>query len=557
MKALPNASIWVGVLLAVLPVSASAQDEGNDEGQGPGNQQSETDTESEFVTAYLHSEIQFDPLESFTSTEAQIYTALYEGLVNYHPLTLDPVPGVAERWESSPDGLTYRFYLRQDARYSNGDAVLAEHFRDTWLELLDPRNDSAYSFLFDIIEGAEEYRTGEETDPDTVGIYVESAAVLRVELEHPATHFVDILCHHSFSALHPDMRAADDVEDLPELITNGPYRMDRHDDEEIVLEENEYYWDRRNVSIPRLRFVFGDDPGDITEAFNDEEIDWVAGGMDLERVKYEDTIQVNPLFATTYFFLNTGRPGLENPRVRRALLRLLPLEQMRSEDLHFIPADTLVPSIPLYPEVEGIREQRIDDALETLAEEGHPAGENLGPIVVRMPRGAEADPVTTLMVESWREHLDVDVELETRAYDSYFDSLSDDEYTVGQISWIGDFADPLTFLQMWTSRSNLNDSGFADEEFDELLRTSMSQTGNRRFQTLAESEQRLLDSAVVLPVSHTPAINLIDLNRVEGWYSNSLDIHPYKYLELAGRRPLPGTAGDLHRRLPVGFTARP
>ncbi|MFP4067562.1 MAG: ABC transporter substrate-binding protein, partial [Spirochaetaceae bacterium] len=177
MKALPNASIWVGVLLAVLPVSASAQDEGNDEGQRPGNQQSETDTESEFVTAYLHSEIQFDPLESFTSTEAQIYTALYEGLVSYHPLTLDPVPGVAERWESSPDGLTYRFYLRQDARYSNGDAVLAEHFRDTWLELLDPRNDSAYSFLFDIIEGAEEYRTGEETDPDTVGIYVESAAV--------------------------------------------------------------------------------------------------------------------------------------------------------------------------------------------------------------------------------------------------------------------------------------------------------------------------------------------------------------------------------------------
>jgi peptide/nickel transport system substrate-binding protein/oligopeptide transport system substrate-binding protein len=174
-----------------------------------------------------------------------------------------------------------------------------------------------------------------------------------------------------------------------------------------------------------------------------------------------------------------------------------------------------------------------------------------------MPLGAESDPITTLLLEAWREHLAVDVELETIPYAGYFDSLSGDDYTVGQISWIGDFADPLTFLQMWTSESNLNDSGFASSEFDELIRDSMGQTANRRYQTLADAEQMLLDSAVVLPVSHAPAINLLDLNRVEGWFPNALDIHPYKYLEFAGRRPLPGTAErGGNERLPVGLTPR-
>ena len=548
-------SYLVGILVmmlfpaAVLPAAPSAVFPV----QNAEEEKAEED-EAEFVASYLPTQLQFNPMKSFTSTEAQLYTALYEGLVSYHPLTLEPVPGVAERWESSPDGTTYRFYIRRDARYSNGDPVRASHFRDTWLELLKPENESAYSFLFDVIAGAEDFRTGRNTDPESVGIYVQSPRVLRVELAHPASHFLDILCHHSFSGLHPDMLAAEDLSTVPQLIGNGPYVVEERSPEELVLTKNEQYWDRANVSVPKLRFVFSENSAQLTQRFNDEDIDWVAGGMLLDRVKYEDTIQVNPLFATTYYFLNTARPGLSEPEVRRGLALLLPWERMRSDELHFIPAETLVPDIPYYPDdVNGMTEQRVAEGLEILREAGHPEGDGLGPLVVRMPAGIEQDPVTTAMLDAWRQHLSIEVELETVPYDGYFDSLSDDGYAVGQISWIADFADPLTFLQMWTSESNLNDSGFASEKFDELIRTSMSQTGNRRYQTLAESEQLLLDSAVVLPVSHSPAINLIDLNRIEGWYPNALDIHPFKYLEFSGRRPIPGTAQRDAGRIPAGL----
>ena len=110
----------------------------------------------EFVVSFYDTTIHFNPIHTFTATEAQVYNAVYEGLVSYHPLTMEPVPAVASRWEISPDGRTYRFFLRPDARYWNGEQVLASHFREAWLKILDPEEEAAYSFLFDVIKGAEE-----------------------------------------------------------------------------------------------------------------------------------------------------------------------------------------------------------------------------------------------------------------------------------------------------------------------------------------------------------------------------------------------------------------
>jgi peptide/nickel transport system substrate-binding protein/oligopeptide transport system substrate-binding protein len=107
-------------------------------------------------------------------------------------------------------------------------------------------------------------------------------------------------------------------------------------------------------------------------------------------------------------------------------------------------------------------------------------------------------------------------------------------------SWIGDFADPLTFLQMWISDSNVNDAGFSDPRYDELIDRSMVQSGTQRYETLSSAEEILLQSGTVLPISHSPSINLIDLRAVNGWYPNPLDIHPFRYLEFTDRVPVPG-----------------
>lgn len=155
------------------------------------------------VISFSSADIEFNPLHTFTSTEAQIYTALYEGLVSYNPFTLEPVPAAAESWQVSSDKKVYIFTLRKNSYYWDGLNVTAEDFRNSWLKLLNPETEAQYSFLLDIIEGAKEYRTGITDKENSVAIEVLDNYKLKITLSEPAEHFLKILCHHSFVPIHP------------------------------------------------------------------------------------------------------------------------------------------------------------------------------------------------------------------------------------------------------------------------------------------------------------------------------------------------------------------
>lgn len=515
---------------------APAPEPGKSEENSPGLPQ-------ELRVAFYPTELSLNPLYSFTTTEAQIFTALFEGLVTYNPLSLEPEPAVAERWEVSPDGKTYTFFLRRSARYWNGDQVTAEDFRQSWLQLLDPERESAYSFLFDIIQGAEAYRTGENSNPESVALRSVNESVLEVTLTNPASHFLKILCHHSFVPVHESVRSIEEWSEFSTIPGNGPYYIKERKEDSLSLVRNEVYWDAAEVQIPRLELLFPDqEPERITERFNGGDFHWVTGGMSLGNVEYQDTIVINPLFATTYYHLSAEQPPLDNPEVRRALALLLPWEALRSEEYQFIPATTLVPQIPYYPEVEGIESQDEEEARELLASAGLPTLGELGTIRIAIPGGAENRRVAELMKSTWEDALNVPVEITEIPYPRYFDAVEEGDFTVGTVSWVADFADPLSFLQMWTSGSNLNNAGFSNDEFDSLIRSSFDQSDNTRYETLAEAERILLKTGVVLPISHSPAINLVDANEIEGWYPNPLDIHPFKYIRFREYAPIPGVA---------------
>lgn len=533
-----NTLAWLAAMIFLVSPTAVTANDGNANGS------------EELVISFLAGELQMNPIFSYTVTEAQIFTGIYEGLVSYHPLTMEPVPAVAERWDVSDDGLTYTFHLRRSARYWNGDPVLAEHFRDTWLRLLSPDTDAAYNFLFDVIAGVREYRAGELTDRSAVGIRTLDERTLQVELRHPASHFLRVLCHHAFVPVHPSVLHLDDWSDLESIPGNGAYRVEHRTRDTMVLVRNTRYWDARRVSIPRIRMLFLE-PDDIsaTERFNNGEIDWVASGMRLGEVQVPRTIVVNPLFATNYYFLQAGQPPFSDPRVRRALALLLPLEGIRDPELLFMPTAVLVPRIPFYPEVQGIEGEDRDQAFALLEDAGFPRGAGLPELVVHIPDGEEPRRVADLMASAWEEHLETTVRIRTTPFSRYFDALKDRSFTVGTIGWIGDFADPLTFLTMWISDSNVNDARFADERYDALIDRSMRETGVVRFQTLGEAEEILLQTGTVIPVSHSPAVNLINLQAIGGWHPNPLDIHPLKYLHFTNGAPVPGVIRyDMPRR---------
>ena len=266
----------------------------------------------------------------------------------------------------------------------------------------------------------------------------------------------------------------------------------------------------------------------------------LRSGVLIEELQDTETIITNPMFATGYFYFRCSDPPYSDSRVRKGLSLLLPWDEIRSSQFMFIPSQTLVPQVPSYPKVEGITTQDIDTGFSLLEEAGYPKGEDLGTIVIKIPPDFESRRITRIMKENWERFLETTVEIQEFTYPRYYQELQDSEYTLGTITWIGDFADPLTFLQMWTKDSNLNDAGYINEEFEKIVNTSMEQEGVKRYETLAEAEGILLQDAAVLPISHEPAWNIIDLNLISGWFPNPLDIHPFKFIGFAAQRLPPG-----------------
>jgi peptide/nickel transport system substrate-binding protein/oligopeptide transport system substrate-binding protein len=496
----------------------------------------------EFVVAFNVLDFQFDPHRSIYSAEAQVFTATYEGLFSYDPNSLDPVRAACRSFTKSQDGKTYTFYIRDEARWSDGSPLLARDFRDAWMRAIEPATKADYGEFFDIIAGAHDYRTGKTKDTSGVGISVISDKILQVRLESKADYFTRLLCHHSFSPIHPSMLASgkDWRTSLP-FPTNGPYSFKSFDDSGLVMVKNESYWDAASVKIPRIRAIFTDDDKDATRRFDDGSIHWLAGPMNFDTLLGQGSIQIGLMFSTHYWFFNCGSAPWNDRDVRRALALLLPWDDLRAKDKYLAPAKTLVLPFASYQSAKGIEAANQEEAMDLLEKSGHKNGALLPKMTLLLPEGSDdAKRVADLMKEAWEKLPELSVEIKSVPAASYFDAVrsgaKEGGWTLASTSWIGDFADPLAFLQMWSVDSNLNDAALNDPDYDKLLDDAAQKSDDERLAALAAAETKLLSGAAVLPLYHSLAANVVDTDYIDGWYSNALDIHPFKYLAFGERR---------------------
>jgi peptide/nickel transport system substrate-binding protein/oligopeptide transport system substrate-binding protein len=513
----------------------------DDSGYSPETAQSRprVTVRDELTVALSASEVELDFRKSYLASEAQLFTGLYEGLFSYHPFTMEPVPAVAEDWELSADKKEWTFRLRENAKYWNGDTVRAEDFRAAWLSLLEPARESPYSSLFDIIDGARAFRLGTQTDPQKVGISAPDDHTLVVRLNAPAAFFPSMLCHHSFSPIHPAMLKTGDWSTVSPL-SNGPFYLFEQDSEKKTLARNEYYWDSFNVDLKKITLKYTNDGEDAAALWNSGEARWVSGEVDLDALTDRSGIEVNAMFATHYYYIRSVNKPWNDYHVRQALALALPWDAIREG--YILPAETLIYPIPGYPEVTGLSETNIERARELLAAAGYPDGKGLPELVIRLNPSLESARIGGLLSGAWMDNLGVPITIDVVSFDRYFNSLKEKNYDVGASTWIGDFPDPYTFLQMWRRDSNLNDAGYNDSDYETLIDKSMTEEGDARWNTLAEAEKLLLERGAVLPISYTPAINIIDVDELDGWYANALDIHPFKYISFRKIKPLPGVA---------------
>ncbi|MDR3303167.1 MAG: peptide ABC transporter substrate-binding protein [Treponema sp.] len=528
--------LWLAFMALLLSCGTLVAQESNDADRA--ETRPRATNRDELVITFGTGDTEMDFRKAYLASEAQLFTALYEGLFSYHPYTMSPIPAIAASWDVSSDKKQWTFHLREDAKYANGDPVTAEDFRAAWLSLLRLGEQAPYSSLFDIIEGARNYRLRRQQDEQKVGVKAPDKHTLVVRLSSPASFFPSMLCHHSFNPIHPSMLGKKNWTKSVG-VANGPFTIQEQNATRIVMVKNPYYWDAQQVTLNKLTIRFTKSGDEASTLWNSGEARWISGDVNLNALTDLSGISLNPMFATSYYFIRSAKAPWNDYRVRRALILALPWDEIR--DGYYLPAKTLIYPIPGYPEVEGLTMTDTEESVKLLAEAGFPLGEGLPELVIKITPARDASRVAKLMAETWGE-LGVPVRISVIPYDQYFQALKQDDYNVGSTSWIGDFADPYTFLQMWRRDSNLNDAKHNDADYEKLMEKSMSEEGEQRWQTLSEAENLLLDRGSVLPISHSPALNIVDTDELDGWYPNALDIHPFKYLSFKALRALPGVA---------------
>lgn len=477
--------------------------------------------------------------------ENRIISALIEGLVTYHPTddTL-PEPGMAESWEHDRQFRNWTFRLR-DARWSNGDPVTAQDFAFSYERILTPALGAEYANMLYVVEGAEAFHRGENKDFASVGVEVIDDRTLRIRLVGPTPYFLTMLKHYSWFPVHRDTvlkhGAMTDRDNrwtrVGNYVGNGPFVLSEwKPNARIEVTKSPTYWDRQTVRLNAIRFFPIENPNSDELSFLSGESHY-ASTMPADKIPYHrqnhpDLIRIEPYLGTYFYRINVTRPPFDDPRVREALAYAVDREQIVRwvTKGNQIPAQGFTPpGINGYtvPEMVGLDVER---AREALTAAGYPGGRGFPEAEILINTSENHRRVAEAIQEMWRRSLGIEVSIRNEEWKVYLESQSQLRYTLSRAGWIGDYVDPITFLEMWTTGNGNNDTGWSNARFDALIQQAMrAEDQAEHFTLLREAESILLSELPVIPIYIYTRIYMID-PRVRGWHPKLLDNRPYKYI---------------------------
>jgi oligopeptide transport system substrate-binding protein len=279
-----------------------------------------------------------DPATVTGVPEGRVLYGIFEGLVVKHPRTLEPLPGVAESWELSEDGLTYTFHLREDAFWTNGDPVVASDFLFSYERFLNPRTAAQYAYQLWYAKGARAYSTEVDGEGkpkhsfDTVGVKAPDERTLVIELNDPTPFFLNLLSFYPLMPVNPrNLREAQaawpetwEAEWLrPEnIVTNGAYKVvARRINDRIRLEKFERYWDAENVAFNTIDVTCTEQYTTALNLYLTGAVGWIDKIPTnlIPRLLPREDFSPQPYLGTYFYRVNVTRPPFDDPRLRRAL----------------------------------------------------------------------------------------------------------------------------------------------------------------------------------------------------------------------------------------------
>jgi len=484
-----------------------------------------------------------DPQVSTGFPASQIQAAICEGLINFH-LTDDtePEPGVAESW-SDENSTTWTFNLRKNAKWSNGDPVTAHDFIYSFQRILSKEFASEYAeMLYQFVEGAKDFFDQKTTDFADVGIRAIDDYTLRIELVGPIPHFLNILKHHAWYPVHPPtiekfggMLAKDTPWTLPEnTVTNGAFKLKSwRVNDHIEVERNPHYWDAAKVGLNGVKFFPIEHETTEDRAYRDGQLHKTNQAPLAQVPTYKsdrDDFRIDDAYIVYFYRINTTRPPLDDPRIRRALALAIDRQSIVDNILRADqkPTTALSPPDKKYTPPNLVTFD-VEKAKTLLAEAGFPDGKDFPEFEILINTMESHRTVAEVIQEMWKKNLNINVSIRNEEWKVFLDTTQNMNYDISRAGWVADYPNPSTFLQMWIKDGGNNETGWANPEFESLLSQSMAPTQEAHYKALFEAETILLNEMPIIPIYWYTRFYLIDQN-FEGWNPKMLDQRPWKYM---------------------------
>jgi oligopeptide transport system substrate-binding protein len=462
-----------------------------------------------------------DPGTTSDTVAVGIVMQLFEGLVAKDQQG-DIVPRVAERWETSSDGLTYTFHLREGPKWSDGRPVVAGDFEWTWKRNSDPRTDGDYVANLLPIKNAERIANG-EIGSDQLGVVAPDDRTLVVTLERPAAHFLTLVSSWTLLPLRRDTveQNGDRWVEADHILTNGPYRLDEWThDQRIVLVADPNYWGT-SPQVRRVVFTIFPDGGEdqALAAYEAGDLDTLGTTVPIpihqvDRVKSDKNYGylTYDVSGTYFLVVNARQEHLRDPRVRKALGMALERDKLIDDVLNE-PAE---PAFSLQPPGIAGRDPSLwpkedeDDARDLLKEAGYPDGKGLPVLSYAYNADAGHRRIAEYLQERWRSALGVELRLTTMDWRVFLQWRATEDWIVGgdlfRGGWFSDYEDPDDWYSaLWFGGTDpiVFNSGWRNERYDELVAQASSElNATARTRLYAQAEQILADEFPSIPLYH-------------------------------------------------------
>jgi oligopeptide transport system substrate-binding protein len=462
------------------------------------------------------------------STSYTILINIMEGLTRFGK-DYRPEPALAERWETSEDGKTITFHLRKDVLWTDGKPLKAEDFEYSWKRLLNPKIGADYAYFLYDIEGAEEYNTGKESNPDKVGVRALDDNTLVVKLKRPASYFLSLLTFMSTFPMRKDIVEKHGVKWTgPEnIVTLGPFMLSkwRHHERIVLVKNPNYYGEKPKIN--KVEMIMDENPTSALALYESGGLDFLDGRgipvLEVPRLRLSPEFKTEPQFRGNYIGFNVKKPPFDNPLVRRAFSAAIDRASL-AELIQGagIPTTSWIPLGMLgYDPSIGISFNP-EQARIWLAEAGYPNGRGFPRVTFLYPDVGNNGIIAEALQSMWKRYLGVEVELDNQEWKVYLSTLDTDPPPIFRAGWGADFPDPHNFMSLFECRSGNNETGWCNPRYDDLVEKAAEEESSEKRVTIYKEAQKIL-TEIDVPIA--PILVSIQQNMIKP-YVVGLDPDP-------------------------------